>query len=649
MGRAAPRKSPSGGDLHRNWSFQPDTLNEKERTVEAIAATETPVRQWYGYEILRCTDTAVVTTRLAGLPVIDSHDRSSVLNILGQVTEYRFEKRQLVVRIRFAEGERGQAALDLVKSGMLSKVSVGYRIHEYEEADARDGSAIQTATLWEPYEVSLVSVPADHNASIRGKNNMAKAVKRVRRPVEADPVHDSQSVREVETDEDEIDNIDEIETRSAPRRSTFERRLDALMGEAIRAGLPVREVEEELDGVRSIERARAIVFDMLAERQNQTRTVANHGADNARQRGDGSDERIVDALAVRMGAKPADMENPLRNVSLVQIGRQAMENAGISTRSLDDVAIAEFMVGRRSPNFATDGTRAMHTTSDFPLLLQSAGNRALLDRYGFLASPLKGLSTKRNARDFRTQTFIRPGEAPKLLKVSEAGEITSGTMEEDARGLKLDTYARKFAISRQAIINDDLGAFSDFIMAFAQSAAETEGDLFFALLSANAYGGTTLSDGKNLSHADHGNKAAAGGEIDESTVSEARKAMRLQKNVNGTGTAGVVPAVLLVGPARETEAEKFVTTINATTTGDANPFAGKLQVEVENRYSGNGWWLFADPQQRPALMHGYLTGSEGPIVETKDGWDVLGTEFRCILDFGCGVMDYRAAYFNPGT
>ena len=140
MARAAQRKAPETDRLKRNFSFQPQTIDEDARTFWAVAATETPAARWYGSEILLVTPESVLPPRLDGLPVLDSHDRSSILSHLGRVVEWKIVARELLVKIELAEGERGQHALDLVKSGMLHKLSIGYRIHEYQETDARDGS-----------------------------------------------------------------------------------------------------------------------------------------------------------------------------------------------------------------------------------------------------------------------------------------------------------------------------------------------------------------------------------------------------------------------------------------------------------------------------------------------------------------------------
>jgi hypothetical protein len=324
--------------------------------------------------------------------------------------------------------------------------------------------------------------------------------------------------------------------------------------------------------------------------------------------------------------------NPLAGASLSGAARCFMEAGGVSIRHLDDRRIME---------------RAFHTTSDFPALLGDAAQRVLVERFGAELNPLKMLSTKRNARDFRQQSFIRPGEAPMLVPVAEGGEIKRGTMGEEKQAFQLNELARIFALSRKALINDDLGGFADFLSAFTWLTSTTEAEYFYELISANAYGGVKLSDGKTLFHADHGNLGAAAA-LSVTSLGAARQAMRLQKNVNGTGRAGAVPAIILVGPALETTAEKVVAEISAAQVDDVNPFSGKLKVIVENRYEGNGWWIFADPKSRPTFVHGYLDGAEGPQVEMEKGWDVSGVEFKCSLDFGCGVYDWRAAHFNPG-
>lgn len=110
-----------------------------------------------------------------------------------------------------------------------------------------------------------------------------------------------------------------------------------------------------------------------------------------------------------------------------------------------------------------------------------------------------------------------------------------------------------------------------------------------------------------------------------------------------------MPRYLLVGPALETTAEKLLSTINATTVDDVNPFGGRLSLLVEPRLTGNAWYVFADPATAPVLEWAYLSSAPGPQLSSRDGWDVLGREFRVVLDFGCGAVDHRGAYRNPGA
>jgi hypothetical protein len=111
----------------------------------------------------------------------------------------------------------------------------------------------------------------------------------------------------------------------------------------------------------------------------------------------------------------------------------------------------------------------------------------------------------------------------------------------------------------------------------------------------------------------------------------------------------MTPRYLLVGPAKETEGEAILTAILANQVSNANPFSGKLELLVEPRLSGNAWRVFADPAQADVISYAYLGGRRAPMLETREGWNVLGVEFRAVLDFGCGVTDWRGAYLNSGA
>jgi len=85
---------------------------------------------------------------------------------------------------------------------------------------------------------------------------------------------------------------------------------------------------------------------------------------------------------------------------------------------------------------------------------------------------------------------------------------------------------------------------------------------------------------------------------------------------------------------------------------DANPFAGQLSLVVDPRLdadSATAWYLFASPDLAPVLEYSYLEGQEGPMVDFRQGFEVDGVEWRCRLDFGCGVLDHRGAHRADGV
>ena len=233
-------------------------------------------------------------------------------------------------------------------------------------------------------------------------------------------------------------------------------------------------------------------------------------------------------------------------------------------------------------------------------------------------------------------------EGSGLEKVNEAGEFKRGTFTEGKESYKLATYGKIFGITRQALVNDDLGAFADIPAQLARTAGAFEADTLAAVVAANPL----LADGKAVFHADHGNLLTAA-TLDAAALGIARKAMRAQVGLAGE-LISVTPRFLVVGPDQETAGEQVLASIAAAKVADVNPFSGKLELVVEPRLTGKGWFLAATPGEVDGLEFCYLEGEEGPQIESRAGFDVDGLEVKCRLDFAAAFVDYRGWVKNPG-
>ena len=225
------------------------------------------------------------------------------------------------------------------------------------------------------------------------------------------------------------------------------------------------------------------------------------------------------------------------------------------------------------------------------------------------------------------------GDAPSLLLVRENAEFTYGAMSDTGMAYRLQTYGRIIAITRQAIINDDKRLFARIPTQFGFKARDLESDLVWGLVISNP----TMADGFALFSAQHANLGNAAG-INIDSVAAGRKAMSLQKSAEG-GFITVRPAFLVVGPAKETEAEQFLTVVAAAQSSNVNPFVGKLQLIVEPRITDNSWYLIANPSAIDTIELSHLEGQEGVFIETQAGFDVDGIKTKARL--GCRSGDNR--------
>lgn len=584
--------------MRASLAVKPLSVNVENRTAELLASTGAPVRRFDGIgaydEVLVISQATVDLSRIGAMPLLDNHRQASCHDILGSVTDARIEASSLIVTVQF--GEAAQSLFRDICNGIIKSVSIGYSQDDWEDAEGSRGRTrtVKRLTL---FEVSLVPIPADTNAKVRKMDTTT-----------ADP----------------------------PATMTAAQHNAEVRGIAVTLGLPVTWSDGHIDRGSPINEVRAAGLEEYKKQSVRSSPTVTVIADNS---GDPAAfvRNVADALYVTRVNPRAEMPAEARQfagLTLHDIMRQTLTRSGISHTGL---ALGD------------TATRALHSTSDFPAILGGVGERTLRAAYEAAPAALKAVAKQTTAKDFKAKTSLQLGEAPILERVNESGEFKYGTMAEGKEAYRLDTFGKIIGLTRQAIINDDLHAFTALASSFGFGSAEFEAQFLVDLLIKASGAGPTMDDGKALFHADHSNKSTSGTALDATSLGAARLAMRRQKGLSGR-PINVTPKFLLVPPELETTAEKLLATINPTSTADVNVFGGKLQLLVEARLaSPTRWYVVADPATIPGLEYAYLQGHEGPQTETRHGFEVDGVEVKVRLDFGAGFLDYRGWYVNAGA
>jgi len=436
--------------------------------------------------------------------------------------------------------------------------------------------------------------------------------------------------------------------------ATERTRISTIMALCDQHRLPGEFARGLIDGDKPLADARALILDRLAARDDamnighQFPTGGGHiTLDNPATYG----AAIQGALLAKISGKAAEgPASEFQGMSVVDMQRDYLTRGGARDAyrlSPDRVSTMAMGGGGRGVGWRSAAAVITQTTSDFPDLVGSAAHQYLIERYKRQESQLKRLARKRNRSNFLHQFAVQRGGFGYLDEVREGGEYRSKTFETSKEGYPLRTYGNTFNVSRQMLINDQLGALADVLQTMAQAAVDTEAVLLAAAINA----GYKMGDGKDVFHADRRNLSPLAAKPNIASLDEGRLAMRSQKDLDGVGLIDANPKFLLVPVSLQTAAETLVaSTIAPGKTDDVNPFAGKLEPLSDPRITNpTAWFLFADPEFSPALQYSYLDGHDAPETFTEDGWRVDGVEYKVRHDFGAGWLDYRFAWKNPGA
>lgn len=359
-------------------------------------------------------------------------------------------------------------------------------------------------------------------------------------------------------------------------------------------------------------------------------------------------EQIVNALLVRAGVLAGDAavqarrENPFARQSLLAIAENALIRAGVNTRAMGRDEIASRVL-------------AMQSTSDFPLLLENTLNRMLLAGYQLQPFTWSRFCAIGTLSDYRPHNRYHLSSFSDLKEVNENGEYENGVLGDAAKEtIQGKRKGRILQVTPEVIVNDDLGGLQRIAQALGQAAGRTIEKDVYATLALNSGAGPTLSDGKALFHTDHGNIAAVAAVPSVASFDAGRVLMGSQMDPGGNDYLDISPAVWLGpmslrGTARGVNEAEYD---DEATKNQRKPniSRGLVRDIVDSpRLSGNGWYLFADPNIEPVLEVAFLDGVREPRLEQETNFRTDGLAWKATHRYGVGGVGYRGAVKNAGA
>lgn len=683
----------------RQAPIMPASVNAEARTVDVVFTTGAAVRRrrWTGWdtsvpfdETLVVSRTAIDFTRLnAGAPALDSHSTWSSYSQVGVVERAWIEDDKGMATIRFPAPGTDEAAdrmFGLVSQGIIRNISVGYSIDKARVIEAEKKGDVEQRLVerWTPHEISFVTIPADAGAQVRSaepgetypveiidaRSFDHTAAAEPKEPEMADKTPAAEEVRGSVTEENNVTTKTEVRVLDAEtaERSAREAAEAAVRAERDRSS-EIRKVADKF-GVRAfgdehiaagtdLIKFRELLIDHLAEKSDRAAPDSKTGGD-IRVGTEHAEKRAQVIEAVLMHRiDPA--KNPMpegarefRGLPMIEMARDVLEANGVQTRGMSRMEIASEALAQR--------VGGLHSTADFPIILGNTVNRTLRAAYEAYPQTFRPLVRQTTVSDFKAVTRAQLGEAPRLEKVNEHGEFKRGTIGEAGESYKIATFGKIVGITRQALINDDLGAFSRLAQMFGAQAAQLESDLVWAQIAGNP----KMGDNVDLFHATHKNLAAAAAALDEAPLSLLRTGMAKQKGLDGKTVLNIRPSFLLVPADLETKAEKLLRSViyPQAPSGTIPDSLRQLAIISEPRLgegfvdpvtnanvagSATAYYLAASPGIIDTVELAYLDGQEGVYTESRLGFTIDGVEIKVRLDAGAKVIDWRAFAKNAGA
>jgi ATP-dependent protease ClpP protease subunit len=358
----------------------------------------------------------------------------------------------------------------------------------------------------------------------------------------------------------------------------------------------------------------------------------------------GASNAILARIDPGKGGEKLQAGNEYAGMGLKALIRVALRNAGVSGADrLEGSALAAKLF-------------ASHSSSDFPYLLANTAAKLLRASYANAPTTWQQWAPTMSVSDFKQHSIVSLSAFSDLATKAEGAEYTQGTLSEYRETIQASTKGRYIGLTREMVVNDDLGAFTRLASALGWAAANSVDKAVYAYVEANG----TLSDGGALFNSTavsttggHANLASANAAVTVSSLAIGEAAMAAQADPSRATVLGLRPRFLVVPYGKKQIAWEVLNspTDVASSNSAKRNYAASLGLELiaaPNLTGSTAWYLFAD-RNTPCIEVAFLDGQQTPYIEEDVEFMTDEMRMKVRLDFGVAATEWRTGFKNAGA
>jgi len=250
--------------MQRSILMEAPIVDSEQRSITFPFSSTYPVERWFGQEVLSHESGAADLSRLNdGAPLLYNHDPNQ---LIGVVERAWIDGGRGYVTARFSQNELAQQVMGDVADNVLRNVSFGYRVMNMVSDGAEGDSATFTATRWAPYEISLVTIPADPTVGIGREEPTSDNEVTVSSPEPVEPAQHASTPTPESRDltmENTSVNFDEVRSEAVAAERARIASISKLGDKFNQADM----ARQLIDGGKSLDEARSAFLEKLGAKQ----------------------------------------------------------------------------------------------------------------------------------------------------------------------------------------------------------------------------------------------------------------------------------------------------------------------------------------------------------------------------------------------